>query len=114
LGKFSSIETEVTPKVKHFVVARQGFADGVGHETLCLQGFPGMLADGRYDALIVDVDAHDDDRRVATIELVIVGGSQKGDVVSLRTTRLAVDPWELLGLPATLIVEDGEPRMELD
>jgi hypothetical protein len=38
--------------------------------------------------------------------------SRKGDVVSLRAARADRDPFELIGLPCTLVVERSERRVE--
>ena len=73
-----------------------------------------MLGDGIYDALIIDGRVDNDDARVATLELTITRGDNKGDVVAVRVTDLARDPVDALGLPATLIVEHGVPRVEIE
>ena len=72
------------------------------------------LADGSYDALVVDVDADARAGDDARVELVLVSGARKGEVVVVRGQvpgRSAVD---LLGLPVTLVVADGEPHVVLD
>ena len=70
------------------------------------------LPDGRYDVLIVDAEEVDDDSM--RVELAMVTGEDKGDVFALRGPRLADDPIELLGLPGTLVVVDGVPRLVVD
>jgi hypothetical protein len=70
-----------------------------------------MLEDGTYDALIIDVDV---DNGTLRVDVTIVSGAHKGDVVSLRATDVRRDPIELLGIPVTLFVEDGAPRMTFD
>lgn len=67
------------------------------------------LDDGTYDVLVVD--AHDDGEGTVHLELAIVSGASKGDVIRLAGPRGARDPVELLGLPATLRVTDGVPRV---
>jgi hypothetical protein len=64
------------------------------------------LPDGSYDAMVVDVDvdAHDD---IARVELVITSGEHKGFVVPLRG-RVTAD---VMGLPATITVEQGQVRV---
>lgn len=49
------MRTEVEGKVKHFRLARQGFAFSHGHETLCLQGFRHVL-DAANNAMIIAVN----------------------------------------------------------
>jgi hypothetical protein len=70
------------------------------------------LADGRYDALVVDAEAAEDGS--VGIELTIVAGSAKGEVVALRASGLAGDPLDLLGIPATITVLDGVPSVHLE
>ena len=72
------------------------------------------IPDGDYDVLVVDIEASEDDTQSARLELVIVSGERKGEVVSLRSQGLTRDAIEVLGLPATLHVVSGTPRLELD
>ena len=71
------------------------------------------LADGTYDALVVDASTGDDG--TIGVEITIVAGPAKGEVVSLRTADLGgTDPLDLLGVPATLNVRDGAPSLRLE
>jgi len=72
----------------------------------------GALADGTYDALVVDAEAGDDGS--VGVELTIVAGPAKGEVVALRTAGLTGDPLDLLGVPATITVRDGEPSVRFE
>ena len=72
------------------------------------------IPDGDYDVLVVDVDMHEDDTHSARLELVIVSGKHKGEVVSLRAQGFVHRRTEILGLPASLHVVSGVPRLELD
>ena len=76
----------------------------VGHD-LC------VLDDGTYDALVVDARA---DADALHLELTIVSGPHKGEVVALRATGLPVDEVGALGLPGTLRVENGVPSFAVD
>ena len=67
------------------------------------------LPDGSYDAVVIDAVAHDDG--TATIELTVTSGSHRGAVVRMRSVARATDPTSMLGLPMTLTVVDGEPRL---
>jgi hypothetical protein len=69
------------------------------------------LGDGVYDVLVVDAST---DADAFVIELTIVSGEHKGDVVAVRATGLDVDELDLLGMPGTLRVENGVPRFALD
>jgi hypothetical protein len=73
-----------------------------------------VLRDGNYDAIVVDV-AEGDDGSVA-VELAIAAGEHRGDVVRVvdRRPDLGDEPLDLLGLPATLTVEGGEPSVVFD
>ena len=87
-----------------------------------------MLADGTYDAIVVDatdVDATDVDvtdvegtdvenRAAVRLELTIVAGPHKGEVVAVRAEHLAVTAVEALGLPARLVVADQRPEVVLE
>jgi hypothetical protein len=107
---------EVLPRqVKHprrATLAAQGFVAAVDEEPFCCKGFcVDALPDGKYESLVVDA-SRDDDGTVR-VELVVVSGERKGDVVALRAAQLARDPVDLLGLPATLAVRGGIPSVEL-
>ncbi len=67
------------------------------------------LVDGAYDALVVDAEATGEG--AARVELTIVAGPAKGEVVALRAEGLRGDPIDLLGVPATLTVRDGVPSV---
>lgn len=80
-----------------------------------------MLPDGRYDVFIVDVQevgTEDGDARPSPasllLDLTVVSGEHKGEVVSVRATGLARDPLDLIGLPATMTVADGRPSIAVD
>ena len=70
-----------------------------------------QLGDGVYDVLVVDASADGD---AFVIELTIISGAHKGDVVGVRASGLDVDELDLLGLPGTLHVDDGVPRFVID
>ena len=67
-----------------------------------------MLDDGTYDALVFDAD---DD---GTFELTILAGEHKGQVVSLRADDWSGDPIDMLGVPATIVVEGGVPAVRFE
>jgi hypothetical protein len=70
------------------------------------------LTDGTYDALVVDATATDDG--ACRVELTILAGTHKGEVVVVRATDLAQQPLDLLGIPATLTVESGIPSVTFE
>jgi hypothetical protein len=73
-----------------------------------------MLDDGTYDALVVDAAEVGDKGGAVALELTILAGAHKGEIVTVRATGLAADPVELLGIPATLVVRDGRPEVTLE
>lgn len=76
-----------------------------------------MLADGTYDALVIDADGEDgpdDGPGTMLLCLTITAGEHKGEVVEVRAARLQYDPLDLLAMPCILAVRDGEPRVVFD
>ncbi len=76
-----------------------------------------VIPDGRHDVLIVDAET--DEQGVVHFELAITTGPHKGEVVRIAgsgggASGAGKDPIDLLGLPATLIVEEGRPRLVMD
>lgn len=69
------------------------------------------LPDGTYDAFVVDVEEHRDER--LRVEVTITSGEHKGVLVALTTSRAFGDATSLLGMPATLRVVDGAPHLHI-
>lgn len=65
------------------------------------------LPDGTYDAFVIDAEG-------AALELTVVAGEHKGEVVRVSSTGPIPDPVEVIGMPATLTVAGGEPRVSID
>jgi hypothetical protein len=71
------------------------------------------LDDGTYDALVVDAGRAGDG--ACQVELTILSGDHKGEVVAVRTRSLSTDQAaDLLGIPATLTVTDGAPHVTFE
>lgn len=70
------------------------------------------IPDGTYDAIVVDA-AEADDGAVA-LELTVLAGELKGRVLEVRGPGRGSDPIDLLGVPATITVVDGSPRVRLE
>jgi hypothetical protein len=71
-----------------------------------------VLPDGSYDVIVVDAERLDGDAAVKAVrlDLTVLGGDHKGEVVTVRATGLTIhDPLDLLGVPGTLVVSDGKP-----
>ena len=71
-----------------------------------------MLADGTYDVFVVDATA--DGPEALHLEVTVLAGEHKGEVVALRAGGLGVDELDALGMPGTLTVEGGEPALVLE
>jgi hypothetical protein len=71
-----------------------------------------MLPDGAYDVIVVD--AAGDGTTGLHLEVTILAGDQKGQVVSVRAEGLAIGELDALGLPGTLTVARGEPSLVLE
>lgn len=70
-----------------------------------------VLPDGTYDVIVVDADDAADDR--IRVELTIVAGEHRGEVVAVQAPGGA-DTSGLLGIPGTLTVTDGAPDLRLE
>ncbi len=70
-----------------------------------------MLPDGTYDVIVVDAATRPDGLH---LEVTILGGDHKGEVVSVCATGLAVDEVDALGTPGTLRVDGGAPALTLE
>lgn len=73
-----------------------------------------MLADGSYDVIVVDAVATPDDAGALRLDLTILAGEHKGEMVPMRVSGLGIDELDALGLPGTLTVRDGAPSITLD
>jgi hypothetical protein len=71
----------------------------------------GVLPDGIYDAFVVWAETVAED--ALSIELTVTAGTHKGEMVSVRMRDSQRHPLDLVGLPCRLIVEGGQPRLEL-
>ncbi len=67
--------------------------------------------DGSYDAFVIDVVEEGDEQR---LDLTIVAGELKGQVVSVSSTERLGEFVDLVGMPATLQVRDGLPSVTID
>ncbi|HEU5152976.1 MAG TPA: hypothetical protein VFU19_20960 [Iamia sp.] len=70
------------------------------------------LPDGSYDAIVVDAEEVGADE--VGLELTVLAGPEKGRVVELKGPRGSHDPIDLLGLPATITVTAGTPRVRIE
>ncbi len=71
-----------------------------------------MLEDGTYDALVFDAD--DLAGGGIAVELTILSGPHKGEVVSVSSADWGGDALDLLGIPATITVAGGSPSVTFE
>lgn len=70
-----------------------------------------------YDGIVVDAEASLDECGAPgglRLDVAILAGPHKGEVVSVRTAGGRGDPLDLLADPVTLTVVDGSPRITFD
>jgi hypothetical protein len=74
------------------------------------------LPDGVHDAFLMDVHTGTDDlgRPVQRLDLTVVAGAHKGLVVTVVTGQPLGEEIDLIGMPATITVTDGEPSVTVD
>jgi hypothetical protein len=68
-----------------------------------------VIPDGTYDAMVVDATATGAGE--VLLELAIVSGAHRGDVVAVRARGVDRTDVDLLGELATLTVVDGTPAV---
>ena len=77
-----------------------------------------MLSDGTYDVLVVDAElaaAPDDGGEPGLrVEVTVLAGAHKGELFAITAHGLDRDPLDLLALPGTVVVTDGQPRLTLE
>ena len=73
-----------------------------------------MLADGSYEAMVIDSRDADDDPEVMILDVAIITGPAKGEVVEVRAVQLQYDAIDLLAMPCILTVTHGEPKLVFD
>lgn len=74
-----------------------------------------VLDDGRYDIFVVDAESSNDGQSgTIALELTVLAGPHKGEMLTLQATGIDRDPLELLGVPGTLTVQDGQPSVRLE
>lgn len=75
-----------------------------------------MLPDGTYQAFIVDAEEGlaDDGTERLHLAVTILTGDHKGEVLDLTAEGLGRTSIDVMGMPATLEVGDGVPRLTID
>jgi hypothetical protein len=70
-----------------------------------------VLDDGEYDGIVIDAEG---DGGAVRLDITILAGERKGEVVTMHATGLRGDPLDRLGMPVTITVADGAPRVTFD
>ena len=78
-----------------------------------LRRVPGVLEDGTYDVVVVDADDGDAPGSVR-LDLAVLAGPHKGELVTVTATDFGRDPLDVLASPGTLVVADGQPSFTLE
>jgi hypothetical protein len=74
-----------------------------------------VLEDGTYEAFVVDASLDVGPAgKALVLDLTILAGAHKGEVVSVRAGGLDLDEGDAIGMPATVVVRDGRPSVSLD
>ncbi|HSL57773.1 MAG TPA: DUF669 domain-containing protein [Acidimicrobiales bacterium] len=75
-----------------------------------------MIDDGEYQAFIVDAEEGVDDGgdELLHLSVTILNGVHKGEVVEMTAARLGRTSIDVMGMPGTLVVTDGRPRLTID
>ena len=74
-----------------------------------------MLEDGTYDVVVVDAEAAGpSDTDGVRVEVTILGGPHRGELVAVTAAGLRRDPLDLLAVPGTLVVAEGRPALTLE
>lgn len=72
----------------------------------------GVLDDGTYDALVVD--ATDVGDGAIALDVTVLAGEHKGQMLTITARGLGRDSATLLAVPATLVVTGGRPSLRLE
>ena len=67
------------------------------------------LEDGMYDVVVLE--AREDDNATLHLQLAVSSGAHRGEVVHVTAKGLQRSWIDVLALPATLEVRDGEPTV---
>jgi hypothetical protein len=76
-----------------------------------------MLDDGTYDVFVVDaeeVPTAPGEPATLRLDLTILAGPHKGEVVTTQAAGLGIEELDALGMPGTLTVREGRPSVVID
>lgn len=88
------------------------------HNDVEALGGVGPLPDGTYDVFIIDTEVVPDRRKPGTsalqLDLTVIAGEFKGEVLTLSSANLANDAIDMIGMPATMTIDGGRPNLIFD
>ncbi|WP_426572012.1 hypothetical protein [Aquihabitans sp. McL0605] len=70
-----------------------------------------MLEDGTYDVMVVDAT---EGPQAISVELTVLSGPHKGELITVNAIGLQRDPLDLLAVPGTVLVVGGQPHLTLE
>jgi hypothetical protein len=70
------------------------------------------LPDGDYEVFVIDCDEPEGDRR--SLDLTIISGPHKGEVLTVVAVGLEGDFTDLIGMPGTVVVVEGRPSLTIE
>ena len=73
-----------------------------------------MVEDGTYDVIVVDALPLEGTPDGLRLEVTVLSGEHKGQVLGIQAQGLGVDEVAVLGTPGTLTVYDGCPTIVLE
>ena len=72
------------------------------------------IEDGTFEVVVVDAEPVDGDDASVRLELAILAGPRKGELLTVTAAGLGRDALDLLAVPATVVVVDGAPQLTLE
>jgi hypothetical protein len=73
-----------------------------------------VLDDGSYEAMVIDARDAGDDPEAMVLDITVVTGPAKGEVLEVRAVQLQYDAIDLLAMPCILTVQGGQPKLVFD
>ena len=73
-----------------------------------------MLEDGTYDVIIVDASTDPEQGEVLHLELTVLAGVHKGEVVPIQASGTGLEDVEALGCPGTVEVLGGVRSLSIE
>jgi len=75
-----------------------------------------VIDDGEYPAFVLDAEpgVGDGGEPLLHLSVTILSGAHRGAVLEVTAARMARTAIDVIGMPATLVVLDGEPSLTID